>query len=301
MYEKMRFSWFFVLFSVLLISSPRSLFTKYLKPLGWWKSTAKIAAVATSPKSTIEATKEPRILFDVDKVICKRSGQSDAKLSFDLFWNPKKSARSNIRFLANITANMRHLLYQGKDGLGERCINLAKEHNPKTVHYILDKINGPKKPIAGTVAIIQKLHDANIPLYIGTNMGATVFEDQTKRPGFEFFETCFDLTRSQHVTIKGLEKNICKPHTNFFTEWTTRNSFDPNKMIFVDDKQDNVDAAKKAGMTGIRYHYEKGEAKATEQLKKDLHNVLHTQFDLNLFDTCTCSTQSAPAPAQTTR
>jgi 2-haloacid dehalogenase len=97
-----------------------------------------------------------------------------------------------------------------------------------------------------TVEILQKLKKTGkYKLYALTNWSAETFPHALER--FEFFKL-FD-----GVVVSGQEK-LRKPSAEFYKILLDRYNLDPEKTIFIDDSQRNVQGAEVLGITGIQFH-----------------------------------------------
>ncbi len=119
------------------------------------------------------------------------------------------------------------------------------------------------KPKQDVAQIIKKLKDLGYTHHLGSNMKYktyTLVTDPIKRPQFADIFAQFDLSKSQ---VKSC--GLAKPSAAFFLEYLRKNDLDlsQTKIIFIDDKVKNVDAAKKLGFDTIQF-------KNAKQLVEDL-------------------------------
>lgn len=100
-----------------------------------------------------------------------------------------------------------------------------------------------KGPIDETVKIVRELDLAGIPLYVISN-----WSSETWHHGQEFdFLKLF-----KGIVISGLE-GIAKPDIGIFNIALNRYHLKSNHCLFVDDRGENVIAAKQLGMQGHRF------------------------------------------------
>ena len=204
----------------------------------------------------------PCILWDIDDVMSTYGGQA-----LPVF---------NAKFESQWEDIAQRVVQNHKDGFEERCLRYARKQGATLERYIIDKINGPKSPIIGTVEIIRELHKAGIPQYTGSNMGISVYRDLQRRPGFEFLTMYLNPEQSQHVTYERLRDGIYKPNPRFFADFCDRNQLDPATVIFIDDRYYNVDGARKAGLIGILFT-------TPMKLQIDLNRILVEQFGISVM------------------
>lgn len=98
-----------------------------------------------------------------------------------------------------------------------------------------------KGPIAGTVACLQALHAAQVPLYAITNFNAEKWAIAQALYPF--------LTLFRGVIVSGVEKML-KPDPGIYHLLCQRYDLDPKTCLFIDDVPANVDGARQVGMHG---------------------------------------------------
>lgn len=118
------------------------------------------------------------------------------------------------------------------------------EHAPLIAMWesrYLDMIPGE---IPGTVEIVRDLHAAGTRLLVLSNMPSEVWEPLTAR--FEWF-ALFD-----GWVVSGDEK-VVKPNPAIYRVLVERHGVDPASAAFVDDRRENVDAARDLGFDAILF------------------------------------------------
>jgi len=98
--------------------------------------------------------------------------------------------------------------------------------------------------IDGTVALLERLAAAGVPLYAITNYPAQPFPRAQQR--FPFMALFRD------IAVSGYER-IMKPDAALFRILFRRNNLVPEKTIFIDDSIKNVDAARVLGLHAIHF------------------------------------------------
>ncbi len=96
--------------------------------------------------------------------------------------------------------------------------------------------------IAATVDVLRDLHAAGVRLLALTNWSAELFP--VARGRFDFLELFED------ILVSG-EERLAKPDPRIFELLTERSGLPPGACVFVDDKPENVEAARAAGLDGI--------------------------------------------------
>lgn len=127
----------------------------------------------------------------------------------------------------------------------------------------LRKIMNSQKPIKDTWKLVCKLKAAGYPLYIFSNIDATAFQElKQKFPGyFELFEDCQVIHNNDAAAKKPAASSYeqCKA--------MVAQKHAGKKIVFVDDKKENIQAACKAGLVGLRFT---SAAKLTNDLQPHL-------------------------------
>jgi 2-haloacid dehalogenase len=96
--------------------------------------------------------------------------------------------------------------------------------------------------IEGTVEVLHELSDAGVRLLALTNWSAETFPEARRR--FEF------LARFEAIVVSG-EYGLAKPDPALFQVLIDQHLTDPGRAVFVDDRADNVAAARGLGLTGL--------------------------------------------------
>jgi 2-haloacid dehalogenase len=99
-------------------------------------------------------------------------------------------------------------------------------------------------PIEESVALLEELDRAGVPLYALTNWS---------RETFPIARRCFPfLARFRGVVVSG-EERAAKPDPRIYRILLERYALDPAACLFVDDVARNVEGARAAGMEGILF------------------------------------------------
>lgn len=96
----------------------------------------------------------------------------------------------------------------------------------------------------GTVALLERLHDRAMPLFVLSNFSAETFPLARRRFGF------FD--RFSGLVISG-EEGMKKPDPRIYEIVIQRFSLQPASTLFIDDRADNTQAAIDAGWQALRF------------------------------------------------
>lgn len=115
-------------------------------------------------------------------------------------------------------------------------------------------------PVAGSLEIVQALHNKGVPLYGITNFGVEFWDMfRPVAPIFDLFED---------IIVSGAEK-LVKPDPAIYRLAEQRFAIDPASALFIDDRQDNVESARACG-----FHAHQFVDAATLQAELMLHDLL---------------------------
>lgn len=109
------------------------------------------------------------------------------------------------------------------------------------------KLTNAQKPVEKTIAIIKRLKLQGYTLHILSNIGAETFKELNDLHP-EIFEL-FDAVK----VVSHLENHIGKPHKTIFDNYIDEHNNDGHRVILIDDKKKNIQAAREHGMIGIRF------------------------------------------------
>ena len=108
--------------------------------------------------------------------------------------------------------------------------------------------------IPGTVAVLERLSAAGVPLYAITNYSSEKFIETRERFAF--------LALFRDIVVSGDEK-LLKPEAAIFRLCLDRNGLNADDCVFIDDVAHNIAGAKAAGIDAILFQ-------SPEQLDRDL-------------------------------
>lgn len=101
------------------------------------------------------------------------------------------------------------------------------------------------QPIEENIALLPRLRAAGYRLYALSNFGADYYEEVRARN--PFLDRCFD-----GLLISG-KVHVLKPDAAMYLLLLHNFGLDPARTLFVDDRQENIDAAQALGIRGMRY------------------------------------------------
>jgi 2-haloacid dehalogenase len=137
-----------------------------------------------------------------------------------------------------------HLQDSGRrwaDGVDE--VRRTHPHWAAHAQAYLDHFPASLSEVPGTVDVVRDLHAAGVPL-----VGLTNWSDELYYPyAAERFEV---LALLDDVVVSG-EVKVAKPDPRAYRIAAERSGHPIEHLLFVDDRQDNVDAAAALGMEGV--------------------------------------------------
>ncbi len=182
-------------------------------------------------------------------------------------WNPRHLYRQLIaddaereHFLSTVCTGAWNLEQdRGRDWAAATALLVDRfpAHRPLIEAYRARWIEMIGGPIAGTVAILERLAATGVPLYAITNWAADTFEEA--RPAMPF------LRHFRGIVVSGVEK-LLKPERAIFDLLCRRYGLAAGDCLFIDDVAHNVEGARVAGMHAIHFT-------APDQLAADLRAV----------------------------
>lgn len=100
-----------------------------------------------------------------------------------------------------------------------------------------------QEEIPATKALIQDLKSAQYKLYVLSNMSLEFIEFLRKRDVYKYFDG----------EVVSCEEHIIKPDAEIYRCLTSRYGLDVAETLFIDDRQQNVDAARNEGWQGFKF------------------------------------------------
>ncbi len=169
-------------------------------------------------------------------------------------WNPRYLYRKLFQheagmeyFLANICTTEWNLQQDAGRTFAEACATLKREHpgNAELIDAWFERFDEMMAgPIAGTVDILAELREQEVPLYGLSNWSAETFPFAQRR---------FEFLRWFRTILLSAEVRLVKPDPRIFQRFCERFALIPEQIIYVDDLQHNVDAARTIGMHAIQF------------------------------------------------
>ena len=111
-----------------------------------------------------------------------------------------------------------------------------------------------QEEIPATKALIKDLKSAQYKLYVLSNMSLEFIEFLRKRDVYKYFDG----------EVVSCEEHIIKPDAEIYRCLTSRYGLDVAETLFIDDRQQNVDAARNEGWQGFKFDPRNPEASCNE-------------------------------------
>ena len=111
-----------------------------------------------------------------------------------------------------------------------------------------------QEAIPSTVELIKGLKDAEYKLYVLSNMSLEFIEFLRKRDVYKYFDG----------EVVSCEEHIIKPDAEIYRRLTSRYGLDVAETLFIDDRQQNVDAERNEGWQGFKFDPRDPEASCKE-------------------------------------
>jgi HAD superfamily hydrolase (TIGR01509 family) len=193
--------------------------------------------------------KAPIILWDVHEVLFTRSLTHWAYkiITYPHKWRVIKSLDFHI--LKLLFLYMLHVTHIKRIELSsQELIDYARKTNKQELLIITTQIACEYTPIANVINIVKQLHALGYTQHIASNLGPTVFA--TFKLMYPDIFAYFEVIQLVHYQNNQLIK---KPDPRFFIDYYSRHNIDPRNVLFIDDKEYNVQAAQQLGMSGITF------------------------------------------------
>ncbi|QXM24557.1 HAD family phosphatase [Elioraea tepida] len=169
-------------------------------------------------------------------------------------WNPRHLYRKLFddeaemeRFLAEVCAPAWNLEQDRGRPWAEAIAELSARH-PDMAELIAAYRGRWHEMLAGsiaeTVALLERLHAAGVPLYALTNWSAETFPIAEER--FPF------LGLFRGIVVSG-RIGLVKPEAAIYAHTISRFGLTPSRTLFIDDSARNVAGAAEAGLVAVHY------------------------------------------------
>jgi HAD superfamily hydrolase (TIGR01509 family) len=167
-------------------------------------------------------------------------------------WSPRRVFRRLLpdeaavdSFLSNVCTMAWHSRHDAGVSFEQNRAELTARHPEHAAlieaweHRWDEMFNGT---VPGVLEIFETLHDAGVPQDALSNLPASKIAPLRSMYPF--------LQRMNDVVVSG-EEGVIKPDPRIFEIARARMSRTPEETVFIDDRAENVEAAKAAGFDGV--------------------------------------------------
>lgn len=123
-------------------------------------------------------------------------------------------------------------------------LSLRFPHHAQKISWLLDHWHTDQPLVPGTFELVQKIKSLGYKLYVLSNASLRFY---TYAPNYEIFDLFDGITISADV-------KVLKPHPEIYQFFVQIHALKPEECFFIDDKQDNIDAAIALGWQGCVFH-----------------------------------------------
>lgn len=150
-------------------------------------------------------------------------------------------------FLANVCTPAWNLAQDRQATLDAGIADLISQHpdHAKEIAMYRDRwMEMVPGAIAGSVAVLEELHQKGVPLYAITNWNGATFRATRNR---------FDFLNLFHDIVVSGDEGLLKPEPAIFELLAKRNGIDLQDSMFIDDSMKNVEGSEAVGMKGHHF------------------------------------------------
>ncbi|MCA3559423.1 MAG: HAD family phosphatase [Aestuariivirga sp.] len=180
------------------------------------------------------------VVFDIGNVLV----QWDPRALYRKIFSSETEA---AWFLANVCTHDWNLEQDRGRSFAEGVAALTArfpEHAEAIAAYDLRWHETVLGPIDGSVAILEELRAAGVPLYSITNFNQHKFRETLQRFAF--------LSAFRDIVVSGDER-VLKPDGAIYRLLLERNGLAAADCVFIDDSAKNVEGARTVGMKGVHF------------------------------------------------
>lgn len=147
-----------------------------------------------------------------------------------------------------------------RGGTEERALDLMKRRLPQRLHPAADRAMARwdefLTPIPEMNALAAELHGLDIPLYLLSNTSARFYSFREQVPAWPLLSGA----------LLSFEEHLLKPDLDFYRRLFARFGLAPHDCFFIDDVNENIEAARWCGMWA--FHYQRNVSKLRAALRQ---------------------------------
>ncbi|AAK81504.1 putative hydrolase of the HAD superfamily [Clostridium acetobutylicum] len=115
-------------------------------------------------------------------------------------------------------------------------------HNAKYIREVMETWNEMHVPVEGTSELMKELREKGYKIYLLSNYHLKAFK---------LISDKYDFIRDVDGGIISSKVKLLKPELEIYKALTNSCGIKPEESIFIDDREENVEAAIKLGFNGI--------------------------------------------------
>ncbi|MCX5925412.1 MAG: HAD-IA family hydrolase [Candidatus Dependentiae bacterium] len=228
-----------------------------------------VQPLKTYTQAHFDTTRKPIVLWDIHHVILQKDYRALAHILWCCDTKKKIVRNSSWAMVKDMLVGLYDMCLGGSTA--EVFATIARTYGNKDFADLVTQLANSQSLIPETALLIHDLHAQGYRQHIGSNIGATIFENLLTKPQVQtiFNANIFELNASQLVTYypDGIHATIKKPQHAFYYAYLEKNNLTAQQVVFIDDKYENVLAAQQCGMYALQF-------KNASQLRADLRILL---------------------------
>ncbi len=186
-------------------------------------------------------------------------------------WNPKEMIPklfkdNNESTMQQIFQELKQSVWQDFDKglvtIDEIISQYESKYDKENMLLLFDGIADFLSPIKSGIKILDKIKEKKYNIYILSNFSKDLFELASKKHDYENL-----ILNKTNGGVISYQVQTIKPEPEIYQILLNNFNLDPNECLFVDDKEENIIAARNMGIDGIvckNHEYLKDELKKIE-------------------------------------
>jgi len=183
------------------------------------------------------------IVFDVGGVLLEFAPLKYWQRFVDTAEKAEEMARKT--FLSSEWESLDRGLFERREVIDSLCQKYPEDAD--IIRRAIGSWSNMMEPIEENTRLVSELDDAGYPLYILSNYPQQGFKDVSEK---------FDFFRHFRGDVISGDVAYVKPEDEIYQVLLDKFSLNPEHTLFIDDNEENIEAAEEAGLVGI--HYDEG-------------------------------------------
>lgn len=228
-----------------------------------------VQPLKTYTHAHFDVNHKPIILWDIHHVILQKDYAALARVLWYCDTKREIVSNSSWAMAKDMLAGLYDMCLGGSTA--EVFATIARKYGNRDLADLVTQLANSQSLDSETALLIQDLHAQGYRQHIGSNIGATIFENLLTKPQMQtiFNARIFELNASQLVVynVDNPVATIKKPQHTFYYAYLDKNNLRAQQIVFIDDKYENILAAQQCGMYALQF-------KNAFQLRADLSVLL---------------------------